>query len=410
MINVTRLLCGAATEGDGLRYGEKVSLAGAVRPQESIHRRPIVVWSSTRCCNLHCAHCYTDSHDVEYPGELSTEEATTFIDDLADYGVPVLLFSGGEPLYRQDLLPLISYGVQKGLRCVLSTNGTLITPSVAGELKSVGVSYVGVSIDGIEEKHDKFRGAKGAFKAAVQGLHNCMEAGIKGGLRFTLTSYNAMDLGAIFDLVETEDIPRICVYHLAYAGRGARIASADLSHSDSRAALDLIFDRSLDFHRRGLNKDVLTVDNHADAAYLYMRVQREQPWRAEEVYNLLLKNGGNSSGIGIASVDNLGFVHPDQFWMYYSLGNVRERPFSEIWEDRSDPLLAGLKERKGLLKGRCGVCRFLPICNGNLRVRAEAYHGDLWMPDPACYLTDEEIGIGDGSIESAAIATEEAED
>ena len=111
------------------------------------------------------------------------------------------------------------------------------------------------------------------------------------------------------------------------------------------------------------------------------------------MHQLLRWNGGNSSGIGIGAVDHLGNVHADQFWQHYSFGNVRERPFSRIWTDTSDPLMAGLKNRKPLLKGRCAACKYLDICNGNFRVRAEAIYDDVWAPDPACYLSDEEIGL-----------------
>lgn len=391
MLNLTRLLCGTATEGDGLRYGEDVSrFHNAPRQQASIHRRPVVVWNATRRCNLHCLHCYTDSMDRPYPGELTTEESHAVIEDLAGYGVPVLLFSGGEPLVRPDLLELVSAASQRGLRAVLSTNGTLITRETARSLADSGISYVGVSLDGLEPTHDKLRGKRGAFQESLRGIHLCMEEGIKVGVRFTLTKRNSADLEALFDVVERERIPRLCIYHLVYSGRGSRIARFDLSSEERRAAMDAVFRRTLDMHRRGISKEVLTVDNHADAAYLSMWVDEHLPERAPDVHALLSRNGGNSSGVGIGCVDNVGDVHPDQFWRDYSLGNVKQRPFSEIWGDTSDPLMAGLKDRKRLLSQRCRECRFVGICNGNMRVRAQAIAGDVWGDDPACYLTDDE--------------------
>ncbi len=250
---------------------------------------------------------------------------------------------------------------------------------------------MGISLDGIGATNDRFRGSTGAFDAALGGIRACTEAGVRTGLRLTLNRHNYEDLDAIFDLLEEENIRRACFYHLVYAGRGARIQSDDLSLEESRAAVDLIFDRTQDFARRGVDIEILTVDNHADGPYLLRRVQAEQPERAGEVLQLLQWNGGNSSGIGIGEVDHRGNVHADQFWQHYSFGNVRQRPFSQIWTDVSDPLMAGLKHRKPLLSGRCATCRYLDICNGNFRVRAEAVHGDVWAPDPACYLTDEEI-------------------
>src|SRR3990172_4463988 len=253
------------------------------------------------------------------------------------------------------------------MRAVISTNGTLITQEISQRAKDAGVSYIGVSIDGLEEVHDKFRGKRGAFKETLRGIRYCRETGVKVGLRFTLTRYNMGEVGKVFDLLEEENIPRLCIYHLAYAGRGSHIVKEDLAPGETRQVVDLIFERTQDLHRRGPAKEVRTVDNHADAVYLYLKVKQEQPERAEEVYRLLQWNGGNNSGIAIADIDNLGNVHADQFWQHYSFGNVRERKFSEIWRDTSDSLMAGLKYRKTLLKGRGARCQFLEICNGNLR-------------------------------------------
>lgn len=227
----------------------------------------------------------------------------------------------------------------------------------------------------------------------MSGIRNCVAVGQRVGLRLTLTRRNVEDLPAIFDLIEEEGIDRACFYHLVYSGRGRRIGKYDLSHQETRDAVDYIFRRAVAFHERGLEKEILTVDNHADAPYLYLWALREQgPERAEEVWELLRANGGNNSGIAIGHVDNQGNVHPDQFTWSATLGNVRQRPFSAVWQDTSDPLMAGLKDRKPLLKGRCGSCRFLDLCNGNFRARALFATGDFWGEDPACYLTDEEIG------------------
>ncbi|MFQ5826662.1 MAG: radical SAM protein [Dehalococcoidia bacterium] len=381
MIGITKLLCNVASSGDDLRY------------RESVHGRPVVVWNLTRHCNLHCLHCYAEAQGRASPQELSTQEGKALIDDLAGFGVPVLLFSGGEPLIRPDLLELAAHASERGIRAVVSTNGTLITPHMARELKAANIAYVGVSLDGLKETNDRFRGKKGAFQEALAGLRHCREAGLRAGLRFTVTRHNYREIDSIFDLVEEEDIPRLCFYHLVYAGRGSELVAADLSREETRGVMDLIFHRTLDLHRRGISKDILTVDNHADGVYLYLRVKRDGPDRAEKVYRLLEWNGGNSSGVGIAAIDHLGEVHPDQFWRHYSLGNVRNRHFSQIWQDTSEPLLAGLRKRKAMVKGRCARCHYLNLCGGNFRVRAEAVYSDVWAPDPACYLTDEEIGI-----------------
>lgn len=393
MIGITKLYCGTATTGDALRYGRESNRLPAHLLQYSLDKRPIVVWNMTRRCNLKCIHCYADSDNMAYPNELTFDEAQTMIRDLGEFKVPVLLFSGGEPLIREDIFEHAALAKSLGMRPVISTNGTLITEKMAQRIKETGFGYVGISLDGIGERNDFFRGKPGAFEAAMRGFDNCVAVGQKCGLRLTLTRHNYHDLDAIFDFIEEHKINRACFYHLVYTGRGSAMTADDLTHEESRRALDLIIDRTADMHRRGLEVDILTVDNHCDGPYLYMRMLRENSPRADEVLQLLKWNGGNSSGIGIADIDNEGNVHADQFWWHYSFGNVRTRPFSEIWTDTSDPLMAGLKDRKPLLKGRCAECKWLDICNANFRVRAEAVHGDVWAPDPACYLTDEEIGL-----------------
>jgi 12,18-didecarboxysiroheme deacetylase len=393
MIGVTKLLCGKVTPSDALRYGRRSDRSPSHLLQFTQDKKPIIVWNSTKACNLRCVHCYYTARAQPDLDEMTTAEAKLMIDDLAAFGAPVFLFSGGEPLLRQDLPELGAYAVKRGMRTVISTNGTLITAGVAAWIKEAGFSYVGISLDGIGETNDRFRGASGSFDAALGGIRACTEVGVRTGLRLTLNRHNYQDLSAIFDLLETENIRRACFYHLVYAGRGARIQSDDLSLDETRAAVDLIFDRTEDFARRGVDIEILTVDNHADGPYLLRRIQEQQPERAGDVLQLLRWNGGNSTGIGIGAVDHLGNVHADQFWQHHSFGNVRQRPFSEIWTDTSEPLMAGLKNRKPLLQGRCAACQYLDICNGNFRVRAEAVHDDVWAADPACYLTDEEIGL-----------------
>lgn len=388
MISITKLLMDAPNYGDQLRYTPK---AHEAKNGVSEGRGPVVVWNCTKTCNLKCVHCYARSEAIKYQNELTHEEGLALIDQLAEFKVPVILFSGGEPLLRPDFFELANYAASKGIRPTISTNGTCITPEVAEKLKAMGVGYVGISLDGNEETHDKFRGKEGAYKLAIRGIRNCVATGQKVGLRFTITKDNYRDLNSIFDLIESENIDRACFYHLVYSGRGSGIVDHDLSHEESRQVMDLIIDRVLDFKKRGLNKEILTVDNHADAVYLYQRMKREDPERAKKILELIQSNGGNRSGMAFGNIDSIGNVHPDQFTQYITLGNVRERKFGDIWTDVSNPIMAGLKDRKPLLKGRCPKCSFLNLCNGNFRTRAEAVTGDFWEMDPACYLTDDEI-------------------
>ncbi len=392
MIGISKLYCGAVEASDPLRYGRRSKDLPSHLLQFSKDKKPVVVWNVTRRCNLKCVHCYSQSEDREYGNELSLEEGRALLDDLAEFGSPVVLFSGGEPLIRRDILDLIEYAAARGMRAVLSTNGTLITRRLAASLRDLGLSYVGISLDGLEEVHDAFRGVAGSFARVMAAINHCKDAGLKVGLRFTINRRNHQDIPGVFDLVEREKIPRICFYHLVYAGRGTNLVNEDLDHAQTRQVVDLILDRTKALHEHGLPVEVLTVDNHADGPHTYLRLTREDPVRAAEVLELLKMNEGNNSGRGIGCVSWDGAVHPDQFWRHLTLGNVRQRPFSSIWTDPSNEFLMKLKDKKQHVKGRCSRCRWLDICGGNFRVRAEAVSGDVWAPDPACYLTDEEIG------------------
>ena len=381
MISLSRLLLETESYGDRLRYGHAT---GATDSGTHGAHGPVVVWNCTRACNLACRHCYCSATGRPAPGELETAEAEAFIDDLASYRVPVLLLSGGEPTLRSDLPRLIRRARDRGLRCTLSTNGTRISIEDARRFCELGVSYVGISLDGIGERNDRFRGKRGAFDQALAGIRNCKAVGQKVGLRFTMSRENLADLDRIFQLVEREDIPRVCFYHLAYAGRGAAMQAP--THAETRSALDRIIAWCRRMADDGSPREVLTVDNHCDGVYLYRTLRETDPAHAERVLGLLRRSGGNRSGIAIGQVDWLGNVHADQFTANHCFGNIRERPFSRIWSEASHPILAGLRNRKLLLAGRCGACRHLDICNGNLRSRAEAAYGDFWAPDPACYL------------------------
>ena len=394
MIGISKLYCGTVEVSDPLRYGRQSGKLPSHLLQFSKDKRPVVVWNCTRRCNLSCAHCYSASDNNPDPNELTGDEARTLIDDLAAFGSPVLLFSGGEPLLRPDILELIPYARDKGMRTVLSTNGTCITPALAKTLKETGLHYVGISLDApTAEGNDKFRGLPGAYDKALAAIRNCLAAGVKVGLRFTIHKDNADDIDATFDLIERENIPRVCFYHLVSAGRGEEMKANMLPSEKTRQALDRILDRTAALHAAGKAVEVLTVDNHVDGPYLYLRLLREDPARAAEVYKLLQMNGGNGSGVAIGCVSWDGTVHPDQFWRDKILGNVRETPFSEIWTSPETPLLPQLRDRKPHLECRCNRCRFLEVCNGNLRARAEAAGHGIWGDDPGCYLTDEEIAI-----------------
>ena len=389
MIGISKLYCGTVEASDPLRYARSSKDLPSHLLQFSQDKKPVVVWNITSACNLKCVHCYASAGKAS--GEIDTKQGLELIENLKDYGTPVILFSGGEPLMRQDLPKLIDSAVKKDLRAVISTNGTLITQDMAMELSDYGLSYIGVSLDGLQEINDTFRGVKGAFSAAMKGIYHSMHQGIKVGLRFTMNKSNVKEIPKIIDLMKAEGIPRICFYHLVYTGRAKELMEEDLTHEQTRDTLDLIMDRTKAMIDEGLNVEVLTVDNHADGPYVYLRMKKNNDPRTDDVLELLKMNGGNSSGLGIGCINWDGDVYPDQFWRHHVLGNVTKRPFSEIWDDPENEFLMKLKNKKVHVKGRCRSCRWLDVCAGNFRARAEASSDDPWGEDPACYLNDDEI-------------------
>jgi pseudo-rSAM protein/SPASM domain protein len=390
VISLSKLLCEAGAEGDGLRYGD-ADATEAEQIRQRRQRRPVVVWNVTKRCNLYCQHCYAGSEVEGAPGELTTAEGKQLLDDLADFGVPVVLFSGGEPLVRADLVELVAYASDVGLRPVLSTNGTLLTAERAAALRDAGLKYAGVSVDGLPERNDEFRGQEGAFDAAVRGIEHCLDAGLKTGLRYTITEANAADMEGVVDLLRDVGVDRFCFYHLDYGGRGGDIRDVDLSPADRRAAVRRLCDLTREYHAAGEEIETLLVGNYCDAGFVveYAREELGEA-AAERVYRHLRANGGDPAGERVADVDYQGNVHPTQFWQGYSLGNVRDRPFGAIWRDDSNPVLAALRERGDHLTGRCADCRYRDVCRGGSRLRALATEGDLFAPDPQCYLTEAE--------------------
>ena len=366
-----------------------------VNPTPVVERRsppgPVVIWNLIRRCNLTCKHCYSISADIDFKGELNTEEVFTVMDDLKAFGVPVLILSGGEPLLRPDIFDISRRAKDMGFYVGLSSNCTLIDANNIGAIADVGYDYVGISIDGNKTTHDLFRRKDGAFDASMAGIRLCRDRDIKVGLRFTMTEDNAAELPDMLQLMTDEGVNKFYLSHLNYAGRGNRNRDSDVHLNITRHAMDLLFETALLHAQRGNDLEFVTGNNDADGVYLLQWVMQHYPEKADHMAAKLRQWGGNSSGVNIANIDNLGEVHPDTFWWHYDLGNVRQRPFSEIWMDTSDPIMKGLKATPRLIKGRCGDCRYFDICGGNTRVRAMQLTGDPWAEDPACYLTDAEI-------------------
>ncbi|QID19103.1 heme d1 biosynthesis radical SAM protein NirJ [Nitrogeniibacter mangrovi] len=354
---------------------------------------PVVIWNLIRRCNLTCKHCYSISADTNFPGELNTAQVFSVMDDLKAARVPVLILSGGEPLLRPDIFEIAHRAKAMGFYTALSSNGTLITEANIERIAAVDFNYVGVSLDGIADTHDRFRRKAGAFDESLAGIRMCRDLGVKVGVRFTMTQDNAEDLPRLLQLTADERIDRFYFSHLNYAGRGNKNRKDDAQHQLTRWAMDLLFETCWQDVQDGRVREFTTGNNDADGVYFLKWVAARFPDKAEHIRAKLVQWGGNASGVNVANIDNLGKVHPDTMWWHHTLGNVKERPFGEIWADTTDPLMAGLKARPRQVKGRCGGCAHFDICGGNTRVRAQQLTGDAWQEDPACYLDDDEIGL-----------------
>jgi Fe-coproporphyrin III synthase len=354
---------------------------------------PVVIWNLIRRCNLTCKHCYTTSADIDFPNELNTVDIYRVMDDLKAFRVPVLILSGGEPLLHPDIFAISRRAKEMGFYVALSSNGTLITEQNIREIADIGYQYIGVSLDGIGQTHDEFRQKQGSFAASMRGIELCLQHGIKVGIRYTLTQNNAADFEKMLQLMDDYNIDKFYLSHLNYGGRGNRNRSEDAYFQVTRHAMNKLFATAYDWARQGKQREFVTGNNDADGVYFLHWVTKNFPQQAEHIQAKLEQWGGNASGVNVANIDNLGYVHPDTFWWHYALGNVKERPFADIWQDVSDPLMAGLKQIPRPLKGRCAVCAYQKICNGNTRVRAQQIFNDAWAEDPGCYLTDTEIGL-----------------
>lgn len=366
------------------------------RPSESAQRPtkptgPVVIWNLVRRCNLTCRHCYATSADKDFPGELNTDEVFHVMDDLKAFGVPVLILSGGEPLMRPDIFEISHRAKSMGFYVGLSSNGTLINEETISDIAGVGYDYVGISIDGMRETHDRFRRKEGAFDESLRGIRYCMDAGLKVGLRFTLTQDNAPELPDLLQLMDDEGIDKFYLSHLNYAGRGYKNRKDDVHHRITREAMDLLFNTCWEDVQQGRKREFVTGNNDADGAYMLLWAAQHLPQHYDRLNAMLARWGGNASGVNIANIDNEGRVHPDTMWWDYTLGNVKERLFSDIWQDTSEPLMAGLKQKERPLEGRCADCTHRSICGGNSRTRAWRLTGNPWAEDPGCYLTDDEI-------------------
>ena len=267
---------------------------------------PVVIWNLIRRCNLKCKHCYSISGDVDFPDELDTDQVFKVMGDLKDFGVPVLILSGGEPLLRPDIFDISRRAKELGFYVGLSSNGTLITKDNISEIADIGYDYVGVSLDGLRETHDAFRRREGGFDEALNGIRLCRDNDIKIGMRFTVTMDNAHELPSMLDLAEAEQIDKFYLSHLVYAGRGNKNRGDDARRGITQEVMDQLFERAWRDAKAGGNREFVTGNNDADGVYLLFWVRKHFPHLEDHIRAKLAQWGGNSSGVNIANIDNVG--------------------------------------------------------------------------------------------------------
>ncbi len=369
--------------------GRDAGALSTANPARYDMRAPVIVWNTTNQCNMACPHCYSSAKYKKPKDDLTPEQALQAIDRLAEGGVRILIFSGGEPLLRPDLPDLIAYASERGLACQLSSNGVLLDEKRVQVLKHAGVRYVGVSIDGLAPFNNQYRRYADGFQLALDGLRRVRDAGLKTGVRMTVTKRNEDHLNALIELSDQENFDRFYLSHLLYEGRGAGCAEQDLNQVSCRSLMDSIFLKARLLIEAGSPLRLVTGGNDADGVYLYRHCRgRFGADAAQRVRELLQLRGGNSAGEKVLNIDHRGDVHPDQFWRSLYAGNILESSLDEI---RNHPRLRALRNRVQRLKGRCGICRHVNLCRGSHRERALQVHGDMWASDPACYLLDSEV-------------------
>ncbi len=382
MIIFSKVLGNKGTVYDALRAG---AACGRDVPDDMIRfskeQRPVVVWNITRRCNLRCEHCYLDASDTA-DDEMSLEDFGEVVNDLVKCEVPLIIFSGGEPLVRKDFFEILKLVKDAGLKSVISTNGTLITPENAERLAELGVRYVGVSLDAAcPEIHDRFRGVKGSWEKAVEGVRNAKTAGIRTGLRITVTKDNYRELPALLDLALREGVERFCVYHLIPTGRGASMIAKDLDKNEREWVLSFLYEKSIELRDKEI--EILTTDSPMDGVYILERLRRENPEAYADARKLLAIGSGCTIGTKIANIDYRGDVMPCHFAPEIVVGNVREKTFAQLWIKEPCNELTELREISSRLKGKCGRCDYLDVCRG-CRKRALFHTGDWKGEDPSC--------------------------
>jgi radical SAM protein with 4Fe4S-binding SPASM domain len=359
---------------------------GFNRPLQ-IHAPLLVVWNFTYNCNLSCKHCYSDAGNLSKM-ELSTKEALNVVDQIADFGVTSLAFSGGEPLMRKDFFEIAGHAVASGLYVSLATNGILLNKANVKRLKEIGINYVEVSLDGSNPKtHDLFRGQTGAFNQALQGLRNCVDADLCTCLAVTATKNNLTEIPSVLALAENMGIQRFTLFNFVPTGRGRHIVALDPSPQEREEVLNFLRKKLLDdpkiailstapqLARVALQSQCWSAQGDMIVPFAHMEAAKISK-RAQALADFI---GGCGAGRFYCAISPEGDVQPCVF-LPITVGNLKTEKLEDIWFN--SPVFKVLRDRRKL-KGRCGKCKFKFVCGG-CRARAYSYHNDYLMSDPGC--------------------------
>ncbi|NLJ77415.1 MAG: putative heme d1 biosynthesis radical SAM protein NirJ2 [Peptococcaceae bacterium] len=321
----------------------------------------IVSWNTTNACNMYCKHCYRDA-GVKAADELNTAEGKALIDQIATAGFKIMIFSGGEPLMRDDIFVLVSHAREKGLRPVFGTNGVLITEKTALKLKESGAMAMGISLDSTNpEKHDQFRATPGAWQGATKGMMACREAGLPFQIHTTVMDWNMDEVEKLTDFAV--DIGAIAhhIFFLVPTGRAVDIEEESLRAEQYEELLHRIMKKQTD----------TKIELKPTCAPQFMRIAAQMGIKTRF-------SKGCLAGLSYCIISPVGVVQPCAY-LNISAGNVRETSFIEIWRDAE--IFKKLRTEK--YSGGCGVCDYKKICGG-CRARAYYYHNDYMAEEPWC--------------------------
>lgn len=334
----------------------------------------MVVWNITHSCNLACHHCHLGSRPTRSEGELNTQEAKLFLDDLTGLGVSLLSVYGGEPLTREDFLELARYAHQRGLRMIVSTNASLLTRQLAQEIKKSGIGFVGIDLDGLAQQGNNGIDVLSGLEKALPALRYLQDTSMAHSLRITLDESKIKELPEIVKAMEQAGVKRLAICHLWEKDDWKKI------REQRRQIMEFIVPYTINHNCI----EIVTEHVYADGIYIYKQLAKGDSQRATNACQLLAMQGGCPAGHRLVNVDAVGNIHPCPYWQWLTLGNIHDEKFSSLWIN-GHPALDAIRNRRKWMKGRCAKCSFLALCGG-CPCRADRVFGNISMSDPICYV------------------------